>query len=405
MRLGVIADTRHHLDGGGRACTLEPVAAQLERWADLFEEVILLVPVWPGDPLPGMRAYRATNMSVVALRPAGGPSLADKAVLAARVPAWTVAIARLVRRVDALHIRCPCNVGLLGVLAARVSGRHRYALYAGNWDGYRGEPASYRLQRLLLSRPSFGGPVTVYAAGAPAQPHLVPMFSPSFTLADWEQEEAPVAAKLAALVGAATVGEPLGLVSVGGLDANKDQATLIDAVAALGALGVEATLDLIGDGPLLAQLKARATSLGVASSVRFRGRQPLDVVMQAYRQTTFNLLASRSEGYPKVVVEGMVAGAVPVTSDFPMASTMLGGGTRGATFLAGDARGLARLLAGLAADPGRVAAMVEAGRAYSRTVTLDAYGDQVRRTLEAHWGLGAPVAGPPGAAAPAAGRG
>ncbi len=389
MKLGVIADTRHHLDGEGRPCTLEPVAAQLEVLAAMFESVVLLVPLWPGPAPPGFRAYRAPNVTVRPVRPAGGATLLAKASFAVRVPQWAAAMTRLLGEVDAVHLRCPSNIGGVGIVAAALSRRHRTAMYAGSWAGYPGEPLTYRLQRHLLGRPSFGGPVTVYSAGSPTAPHVVPFFSPTFTLADWEAESAAVTARLAALAGGPRRA-PVRLVTVGHLDENKNQAVVLAAVKALHDLGIDARLDVAGDGPERHRLERLALSLDIAGAVGFHGRLPHGAVRDLYRAADFNVLASRTEGYPKVLVEGMVAGAVPVTSPFPLSASMLGHGQRGAEYDAGRPAGrpaaLAGAVAALAGDPSRVAGMVRAGREYAATVTLDAFGARMRTVLEEAWG-------------------
>ncbi len=44
------------------------------------------------------------------------------------------------RRADAVHVRCPGNLGLLGVLIAPLFSRRLIAKYAGQWTGYPGKP-------------------------------------------------------------------------------------------------------------------------------------------------------------------------------------------------------------------------------------------------------------------------
>lgn len=383
MKLAVVGDTRHHLDGRGRLCTLEGVASQLEQWATLVDELVLVVPLHPGPPPPGYRPYRCANLSLRALAPAGGPTVAAKARLAGCLPGWSWRVGRALREVDAVHLRCPSNVALVGLAVDRLvrPRRHRYALYAGNWHGYAGEPWSYRLQRRLLGHPRFGGPVTVYSDRAPAAAHVVPLFSPTFTLEDWCDESAGVAERLRHRDG----GGPLRLVTVGSLTAEKRPGDVVHAVRRLVDAGIDARLEIVGDGPLAGELEALAHALDLDDRVRLCGRLDLEEVRGHYRRADLNVLASRTEGYPKVVVEGMVAGAVPVVSDFPMARAMVDGGRRGLTFPAGDPSALAGRLAELHQAPGRVAGMVVAGRDYARTVTLDAYRQRIEGLLDDHW--------------------
>ena len=393
MRLGVLADTRHHRDGAGRLCAASPVAAQLEQLAAMFDEVVLCVPVHPGPPPAGFRPYGGSRFSVVPLRPGGGDSAAAKAALAARLPGWAAAMAQVIRRVDALHLRSPCNIGLLGLLAARVTTKPRYAMYAGSWHGYPGEPWSYRLQRRLLASKRFGGPVTVYTDQRPTAPHLVPFFSPTCARARWEASSTAVAERLDRLASGRPIA-PVRLVTVGDVSANKNQRVVLQAVGCLRRRGLDVRLEVVGDGPLLGELRRLAASTGLEAAVRFRGRLGPDAVGEAFRRADLNVLSSVTEGFPKVVVEGMVEGAVPITSRFPMAAHLSGDGRRGVTFDHGDHEELAARITELAASPARVAAMVRSGRAYAATVTLESFGDQLRALLEERWGVVLPPAGP-----------
>jgi len=387
VRIAVVGDTRHHLGPDGRPCAHDAVASQLEQWAALFDDVVLCVPVHGGEPPPAFRPYRSTNLSLAPLRPGGGPGLRHKAVLVARIPGWAVRIRRALRQVDAVHLRAPCNVALVGILlTALAPKRHRYAIYAGSWEGYPGEPWSYRAQRKLLGRGGFGGLVTVYARYPPAEPHVVSLFSPAFGLDEWEAEGPAVDAKLAALEGLGAA-RPVRMVTVGELSPHKNQATVVRAVKLLHDQGLDARLDVVGGGPLGGDLAALVRSLELEEAVRLRGPLPRQLVMAGYRAADFNVLASRTEGYPKVVVEGMAAGAVAVTSRFPMSDHLLGDGRRGVTFRADDPSALASQLADLVAAPERVAAMIRAGRDYARTVTLESYQAQVRALLERHWAV------------------
>jgi glycosyltransferase involved in cell wall biosynthesis len=389
MRLAVVGDTRHFLDHEDRLCTLDGVASQLEQWAALFDELVLVAPLHSGPPPPGFRPYRCPNVSLQPLPPAGGSTAAAKARLVGRIPAWSRRIARALADVDAVHFRCPSNVALVGLLVDRLAlpRRHRYAMYAGNWHGYQGEPWSYRLQRRLLAHRRFGGLVTVYSDSVPTSAHVVPLFSPSFTLEDWDREASQVKERDQGW----DDGRPLRLVTVGDLTENKRQSDVIRAVRMLLDRGVDTRLDVVGDGPLARDLAGLLRTLGLGERVRLCGRLDHGEVRGHYRRADLNVLASRTEGYPKVVVEGMVAGAVPVISDFPLARSLVAGGERGLTFRGGDPASLATRIAELRASPPRVARMIEAGRDYSRTVTLDAYRDRIETLLDQHWNLAPPI--------------
>ncbi len=387
MRLAVLADTQHHLDEQGQARARGAVAAQLDRWAALFDTVVICAPLHDGSPPPEFEPYRAANVQLRPVRPAGGSSMPAKLLVAARALSWWRAIRSVLPQVDAVHVRCPCNVALVALAATWRAPVRRYAMYAGNWYGYRSEPWSYRLQRWLLRRPSFPGLVTVYAGSDERHPaHVVPLFSPAGTDAEWNREAPTVSTKLAQLQGD-TAPRPLRLVAVGHLTANKNHRVVLEALAMLRRLGLDAELDVAGDGEAMPLLRRLRSGLGLETYVRLHGACSREDVKALYRSAHLNVVASRTEGFPKVAVEGMTAGAVPVLSDFPMARAIVGDGERGLVF-SGEAASFSQAVAALASDGPRLAAMIAAGRAYARERTLEAFEQAIRSLLQEHWHLG-----------------
>lgn len=387
LRLGVISDSLHGYDAEGRLHNHNAgLRAQLDCWARLFERVVICAPLVEGEPPDPQGRYREGNVSLIPVPRAGGRTLKAKAALVSTLPAWWRGLKRLLAEVDAVHVRCPNNISIPGLLLLERAPHLRQALYTGNWAGYPGESPTYRLQRWFL-RERFRGPVAVYGEWPGQPPHVVSTFSPVFGDAEWEAEAEGVAARLAALRGAAALPAPVRLVTVGHLDRNKNQRVAVEAVARLKARGVHAELDVVGKGAEREALEALAASLGVAGRVRLQGQRPHDEVREFYRRAHFLVLPSRSEGWSKVAVEAFLHGTVPLLADLPVHRVMAGDGARGRVFGADDAEALAGHVAALAADPRGYARMVEAGREYARGLTLEAWTEQLRGYLEAHWGV------------------
>ncbi len=101
------------------------------------------------------------------------------------------------------------------------------------------------------------------------------------------------------------------LLCIGRLTAQKDQATLLDALALLRARAW--TLELLGDGPLAGVLAAQAERLGIADRIVFRGfvLDPLP----SYAAAQLLILSSRYEGLPAVPIEALACGCSVVTTD------------------------------------------------------------------------------------------
>jgi lipopolysaccharide/colanic/teichoic acid biosynthesis glycosyltransferase/glycosyltransferase involved in cell wall biosynthesis len=104
--------------------------------------------------------------------------------------------------------------------------------------------------------------------------------------------------------------EPVRLCSVARLEAPKDHATLLRALAGLAHLDWE--LELIGDGPLGGALRALAASLDIGERVRWRGYLPEPAA--ALSEAQVFVLSTRSEAFPRSILEAMRAGLPVVAS-------------------------------------------------------------------------------------------
>jgi glycosyltransferase involved in cell wall biosynthesis len=392
LRLAVIGDTQHFRDGEGRLCALEPVVLQLDRWAELFAEVVLCAPLDDGPPPKGYAPYRATNLRIEPLPRGGGNTMAAKLGMLRLLPVWAWRTRRLARSVDAVHLRSPCNITAVALVSTWRASRHRYGMYAGVWRGYAGEPRFFAFQRRLLASRSFGGPVSVYAAADPDRPHLEPSFSPSFSDADWLAAGPRADAKVAALRARPADG-PWTLATVGRLTPNKNQQAAVRATARLVSAGHDARLEVYGDGPSRGALEALAAELGIAERVAFHGNVGHGDVLEALAAADVQILATRQEGFGKVLIEGMLHATVPVFAASPMADDIAGGGSRGRVFEADDDAALADHVASLIGDPSQLADLAADARTYARTVTLDCFSARIREVLERHWQVRLPAGG------------
>jgi glycosyltransferase involved in cell wall biosynthesis len=173
-------------------------------------------------------------------------------------------------------------------------------------------------------------------------------------------------------------GAPVRLVMVARFGPQKDHPTLLRALADLR--DVPWDLDLIGEGPLMAQTRDLAASLGIAERVRFLGqRMDVDRLLAAAH---ISVLATNWEGFPLSILEAMRAGLPMVASDVGGVSESVRDGATGYLVPPGHVGALRDRLRSLLTDSGLRARMGAAGReVYEREFTLDR---SVSRTLEVY---------------------
>lgn len=140
---------------------------------------------------------------------------------------------------------------------------------------------------------------------------------------------------------------PVRIISVARLDAQKDHALLIDALATIKDIPWE--LELIGDGPLTESIRARANSLGIGERVLFSGL--CNDVPERLSKADLFVLASGFEGFPLSILEAMRANLPVIASDVGGVSESVVEGTTGFLVPKGDKDALADRLRLLIADP------------------------------------------------------
>lgn len=145
---------------------------------------------------------------------------------------------------------------------------------------------------------------------------------------------------------------------VGRLSAEKNLSTLIEAT---GLLGDGASAVLVGAGPLRDELREQAQAAGVAAE--FTGVLDQRQLPAVYATADVFVLASFTEGHPKVLLEAMASGVPCVASDCAGNRALVVDGRTGFLFDPRAPRALADRLSRVLADPGLARRLADTARA------------------------------------------
>lgn len=136
--------------------------------------------------------------------------------------------------------------------------------------------------------------------------------------------------------------QPYDIVSVGQLIHRKRMDVLLDAISLLSQQGLVLRLAVLGEGPLLGDLRAQAARLGILPQVNFLGyRDDVEAVLPLARVFC---LASEWEGVPFAMMEAMACGLVPVVTDVGTIADWVKDGQNGRLVRPGDPVQLAEAL-------------------------------------------------------------
>jgi glycosyltransferase involved in cell wall biosynthesis len=161
---------------------------------------------------------------------------------------------------------------------------------------------------------------------------------------------------------------PPSVVSVARLGPTKGLEILIDAAAELARSARCFRVEILGDGPLRADLEARVRALGVEDRVRLEGPVSREGVARTLAGATVFALpctvvgAGRHDGLPVAILEAMAAGLPVVTTPVGGIPEAIVSGKNGRLVQPGDSRALRLALAELLDDHALRARLGAAGR-------------------------------------------
>lgn len=155
------------------------------------------------------------------------------------------------------------------------------------------------------------------------------------------------------------------LLWMGRMNPEKGLESLVRALPSVLASFPQATLTLIGDGPLRQDIEELVTALNLGGQVYFTGRIPYGDVPAYLAQTDVFVLPSLSEGLPLALLEAMSAGKPVVASKVGGIPDMVvtGGESRNGHLVpTGNPEALGKAILTLFADPEAARQMGRNGR-------------------------------------------
>lgn len=272
---------------------------------------------------------------------------------------------------DHIHLRCPGNISLVACVAQIFfPWKQKSTKYAGNWDPNSKQPWSYRLQQAILRNTVLtrNMKVLVYGEWPNETKNIHPFISATYT----EAEKLPFTKR--------DYSKPLEFVFAGALVVGKRPLLTIQIIESLNKKGITCRLHLFGDGPLMPELKAYVSGQKLEAQVILYGNRNKEDIKNQLIQSHFNILPSKSEGWPKAVAEGMFFGCIPVATSVSCVAWMLGEGTRGILIEPDLEQAVSKIVDALKHDD--LDAMAKAALDWSQQYTFDRLEADIKAVLE-----------------------
>lgn len=155
---------------------------------------------------------------------------------------------------------------------------------------------------------------------------------------------------------------PLRLLNVARLGPEKGHSFLIAALAEVRRAAIDATLTLVGDGPLRSRLERQVYDLQLENSVTFAGAVGQDRILDYYHNADIFVLPSLAEGLPVVLMEAMACGLPVIASRIYGIPELVESGVSGVLVAPTRIDSLAQAIVEIARDPQRRGDHGRAGR-------------------------------------------
>lgn len=301
MNLAIISHTEHFIDDNGQIVGWGPTVREAISLLALFDE-IWHVAVLSKDPAPPSAIpYNSERIHFVPIQPFGGPTIYHKLGLLLQAPKIIYTVNKVLKEVDYWQFRAPTGIGvfLIPWLSIFVN-KKGWFKYAGNWGQY-GAPLGYKWQRWCLI--TFQKNLVTINGSWPNQPkHCLSFDNPCL---DEVERKAG-----AFIVKNKFYNQKLNICFVGHLTKAKGADKILSALQFLPWECIN-EFHLVGNGPLFNKFKEIAEDFPLV----MHGYLERDQVSKIMAKCHIQILPSESEGFPKVISEGVNYGCVPVVSD------------------------------------------------------------------------------------------
>ena len=319
MKFAIITHVIHGKDAD-KYFGYEPYVREMNLWIKYTSQVLIVAPLHAVPKNSIQEFYKHEKISFIPVATFDLSNIKNSLKSLAVIPGIVWKIYRTMKKADHIHLRCPGNIGLLGCFVQILfPAKPKTAKYAGNWDPKAIQPLTYRLQKWILSNTFLtrNMQVLVYGEWKNSTKNIKPFFTASY----FEKDKTEVQVK--ELKGKIT------FLFVGTLSNGKQPLYAIKLVEQLFKIGYDVQLTIYGEGIERVKIEHYIVQNKLANRVFLKGNQSQETIKKGYMESHFVVLPSLSEGWPKVVAEGMFWRCLPIASKVSCVPNMLGNGERG----------------------------------------------------------------------------
>jgi hypothetical protein len=352
---------------------------QMRALSELFDSTILVVPC--SEPLSraGEIPLEGHELSVAPLSTPMGRGLARKLSLGIWLLRNSPTISRELVKADAVHAAIPGDIGTIGMLLAFALRKPLFVRHCGNW--LKPVTRAEHFWKWFMER--FAGTRNVMLAtggalGPPSasNPNLRWIFSTSLAAQEL---------KTCSLRRESLPRTRVRLIIACRQDTEKGSGIVIESLSYIQREFPQVTLDILGDGPALGDLKRLAEKLQVSNKVTFHGKVNHRRVIELLQNADLFCYPTRaSEGFPKAVLEALACGLPVITTKVSVLPQLIATGC-GSLLEEATPAALARAVCEILSDEELYCEMSSQAVKTAGHYSLEQWRDRIGYELRAAW--------------------
>lgn len=361
-----------HSKSGAEYFAYAPYVNEMNIWLRHTDQVIIVAPLKNITKTAIHQNYNHSNIEFIAVPEFSLLGFKEICKTILELPKITFLIFKAMNKSSHVHLRCPGNMGLLGsFVQVLFPKKKKTAKYAGNWDGDAKQPFSYKIQKYILSNPFLtrNMQVLVYGDWKNQSKNIKSFFTATYS----EIEKVEIAPK--------KLNEVIKCIFVGTLTSGKQPILAIKIVEELLKRKHKVQLEIYGDGIEKSNLEKYIHENNLSDVISILGNIPKENLKNIYKQSHFLILASKSEGWPKVVAEAMFWGCLPIATPVSCLNDMLDYGNRGVIISSDFSKTISEIET-IIFDENLYFSKINAAINWSRLFTIDKFEDEIKKLIK-----------------------
>ena len=315
----IISDTPYSKDKNGELVGLDPTVEEIDHLGSLFKKIYHFAPLYNIESPKSFIKHQKLNVRVIPMTPSGGKLFFNKLKHVFLFPLHILKLKPILKKTDIIHFRAPTGFGVLFLPWLYVFWRKKmWIKYGGSWSS-NDVPLSYKFQRWVLLHFPKNAIITINNSTDNLEKNFFQFLNPCFRSEIIKNNKNIVHKK--------NFRNGLNLVFVGRLEKNKGIDDIFKIFQKIDGMKNIKSLKIIGESKRENYYKEKANI--ISPKISILGSLSRKDIFKIYAKSHVLILLSKSEGFPKVIMEAGVFGCVPIVSNFSGISEIIKHGSNG----------------------------------------------------------------------------